>query len=204
MVYVIGLLAQLFFSARVLFQWFLSEKHKRVVSPSIYWLLSLAGAYLLFIYGWLRKDFAIVFGQLIAYYIYIWNLNEKNDWKRIPVPVRWVLLLTPWAAIGYAINDAAYVAERFFGAEEVPPGLILFGSLGQILFTLRFVYQLVYSKKRHESVLPTGFWVISLAGAGTIVAYALYRQDPVLIIGQSFGIAAYARNIYLLYRFGRS
>ena len=58
MIFVIGFLAQICFSARIILQWILSEKAKKVVSPSIFWKLSLIGAYLLFIYGWLRNDFS--------------------------------------------------------------------------------------------------------------------------------------------------
>ena len=63
----IGFLAQAFFSARILVQWIMSERSKQVLSPSLFWILSLAGAYLLCLYGWMRNDFAIVFGQLISY-----------------------------------------------------------------------------------------------------------------------------------------
>ena len=51
MIYVIGFLAQICFSGRLLFQWIMSEKAKQVVSPSIFWLLSLLGSYLLFSTG---------------------------------------------------------------------------------------------------------------------------------------------------------
>ncbi len=66
MIYLIGFLAQAFFSARILFQWILTERAHKVVSPTIYWVLSMAGAYLLFLYGWMRNDFSIILGQLIA------------------------------------------------------------------------------------------------------------------------------------------
>src|SRR5574344_1331208 len=91
----IGFLAQGFFSARILTQWILSERAKRVLSPSIFWIFSIAGAYLLCLYGWLRHDFAIVFGQFISYYIYLWNLKVKGLWHKIPVVFRVILLLTP-------------------------------------------------------------------------------------------------------------
>ena len=74
----IGFLAQGFFSARILVQWILSERARRVLSPSLFWILSLAGAYLLCLYGWLRDDFSFVLGQFISYYIYLWNLNIKG------------------------------------------------------------------------------------------------------------------------------
>lgn len=73
----IGAMAQVFFSARVLVQWILSERAHKVLSPSLFWVLSLAGAYLLCIYGWLRHDFAIVMGQFVSYYVYLWNLNRR-------------------------------------------------------------------------------------------------------------------------------
>ncbi len=198
MIYIIGFLAQLLFSARLLFQWILSEKAKKVVSPSIFWKLSIAASYLLFVYGWLRDDFAIILGQLIAYYIYIWNLDQKESWKKIPLIVRCILLFTPVAAVLYMMKDAAGFVDQFFRNEDIPLWLLVFGSMGQIIFTLRFVYQWVYSRKKHESLLPLGFWLISLTGSLIIVAYALYRRDPVLILGQSTGILVYSRNIYIL------
>lgn len=78
LVYALGFLAQGFFSARMLVQWIMSERAKRSLSPDIYWIFSLAGSILLFVYGWLRDDFSIIFGQFISYYIYIWNLNIKG------------------------------------------------------------------------------------------------------------------------------
>ncbi len=200
MIYIVGFLAQLLFSARLLLQWIMSEKAKKVVSPSIFWKLSLLGAYLLFIYGWLRDDFAIILGQLISYYIYIWNLNKKESWQKLPALIRYILALTPVVAVLFMLKDARGFVEQFFLNEKIPLWLLLFGSMGQIIFTLRFVYQWVYSMKKNESLLPLGFWLISLTGSLIIVAYALYRRDPVLILGQSTGLVVYCRNIYLLRR----
>ncbi len=197
MIYVIGFLAQIFFSARILLQWILSERAKKVISPAIFWQLSILGSYLLFIYGWLRDDFAIIFGQIISYYIYIWNLNKKHQWKWLPLVLRTVLLLTPVAAIIYMIEDASAFVDQFFRNEKIPLWLLIYGSMGQIIFTLRFVYQWIYSKRKDESLLPLGFWVISLFGSLIIVSYAIYRRDPVLILGQSTGLLAYGRNIWL-------
>ena len=197
MIYVIGFLAQVFFSARILLQWILSERAKKVISPAIFWQLSIVGSYLLFVYGWLRDDFAIILGQIISYYIYIWNLDKKHQWKKLPVIIRTLLLLTPVAAILYMLKDASAFVDQFFRNEKIPLWLLIYGSMGQIIFTLRFVYQWIYSKRKDESLLPIGFWVISLLGALIIVSYAIYRRDPVLILGQSTGLIAYSRNIYL-------
>ena len=178
----------------------ISEKEKQVVSPTLFWLLSLLGSYLLFFYGWLRNDFAIILGQLISYYIYIWNLNMKNSWQKIPVLIRYILLITPIVAIGYMLAEVKGFINQFFYNENIPFGLLLWGSLGQIIFTLRFVYQWVYSRRHHDSILPMGFWLISLSGSLIIVSYALVRHDPVLILGQSTGLVVYCRDIWILYK----
>lgn len=79
LVYAIGFIAQGFFSARILTQWILSERAKKVLSPNIFWIFSLTGSVLLFIYGWLRDDFSIIFGQLITYYIYISGICIQRE-----------------------------------------------------------------------------------------------------------------------------
>jgi len=197
MIYIIGFLAQIFFAARTILQWILSERAKKVLSPSMYWILSILGSYLFFIYGWLRDDFAILLGQLISYYIYLWNLNEKGLWNKLHNIFKLLLIATPILAIAFAINDAHLFIQNFLQNEKIPLWLIIFGSLGQIIFTLRFVYQWFYSMKRKESLLPLGFWIISLVGSAAIISYGLMRLDPVLILGQSFGFIAYIRNIVI-------
>ncbi|ADV42979.1 lipid-A-disaccharide synthase N-terminal domain-containing protein [Bacteroides helcogenes] len=198
-VFAIGFTAQLFFSARILVQWLMSERARKVLSPSLFWTLSLAGAYFLCLYGWLRHDFSIVLGQVISYYIYVWNLREKGVWNRLHRVLKLLLLFTPVAALLFAMRDAGALADRFFHNEDVPLWLLVGGSLGQVIFTLRFIYQWHYSYRRHESVLPAGFWIISLTGSSAIIVYGMIRFDPVLIIGQSFGFVAYIRNLCILH-----
>lgn len=198
-VYAIGFLAQGFFSARMLIQWFLSEKARKVVSPNAYWLCSLAGSILLFVYGWLRDDFAIIFGQIISYYIYIWNLDIKGVWRKVPLVARVSIETLPFLAFGVMLHDIPAFVNDFFHNGSVPPALLVWGSAGQIIFTLRFIYQWYYSYRRHESILPVGFWIISLVGCSIIVSYGIFRLDPVLIVGQSVGFFTYSRNI-VLYR----
>lgn len=153
-----------------------------------------------FVYGWLRDDFAIILGQFISYYIYIWNLREKAVWPRIWPALRWVVAVTPVAAFVWLSRDLPAFAATFLRSEEVPLPLLLLGSLGQAVFTLRFVYQWLYSRRRGRSLLPSGFWILSLAGSSMIVLYACLRHDPVLVVGQTFGLAAYLRNLMLSFR----
>ncbi len=196
-VYIIGFLAQIFFSARILVQWILSERAKEIVSPSIFWILSIVGSYLLFIYGWCRDDFSIILGQIISYYIYIWNLNAKGIWKSMNKLLRIVLFFTPIVACIFLFESTENFILQFFKNEDIPIWLLIFGSAGQVIFTLRFIYQIIYSYRRHESRLPIGFWIISLIGSSIIVSYGIFRLDPVLILGQSVGFIAYVRNIIL-------
>jgi lipid-A-disaccharide synthase-like uncharacterized protein len=196
-VFGIGLLAQLFFSARVLYQWIVTEKAKKVLSPPAFWILSILGSFLLFVYGALRNDFAIILGQFLSYYVYLWNLNLQGIWKRIIGVVKVVLLLTPFVAIAYLLRDLSAFDLTFFHNKDIPLWLLIFGSSGQIIFSLRFIYQWVYSLYHRESVLPLGFWVLSLIGSSIIIIYAIFRLDPILLLGQSFGFVAYIRNIMI-------
>lgn len=197
MIYIVGFLAQFFFSARILIQWLMSERARKIVSPTIFWALSLAGSYLLFIYGWLRNDFSILLGQFLSYYIYIWNLKIKGQWIKIPLFFRILLFITPVIALFLVGINIEHFVQQFLNHDDIPLWLVCLGSIGQIIFTLRFIYQWYYSYKRQESFLPIGFWLISIIGASIIVFYAIIRLDPVLIIGQGFGLVTYTRNLFL-------
>ena len=72
------------------------------------------------------------------------------------------------------------------------------GLLGQALFSARFIIQWIYSEKVKRSVVPVAFWYFSLAGGLVLTAYAIYRQDPVFIIGQGAGLVVYFRNLMLI------
>ncbi len=194
----IGFLAQVFFSARIIVQWIMSERAHRVLSPSAFWVFSIAGAYLLFIYGWLRSDFAIILGQFVSYFIYLWNLRAKGIWATLPLWLKGVLLFTPLFVVVMVGADAWGFVTRFFCNEGVPLWMLLFGSAGQVLFTLRFVVQWLHSRALGESQLPASFWIISLVGSLIIVSYGIMRQDLVLIVGQSFGLVAYVRNLCII------
>ena len=72
------------------------------------------------------------------------------------------------------------------------------GLLGQAFFSARFLVQWIASERRKESVVPTPFWYFSIGGGLTLFAYAIYRQDPVFILGQGAGVFIYARNLYFI------
>lgn len=199
--YALGFLAQGLFSARMLVQWIRSERAHQVVNPTLFWMLSLVASLLFFLYGWLRADFALMLGQVIGYLAYVWNLGAKGVWQtlgRWRGPVIALLLAIPVAvAVRIALNWDI-VSETLFHNDAIPRWLLLFGIVGQVVFSLRFVYQTVYSARRGESVLPLGFWLISTAGALLILTYGILRRDPVVILAQSFGLITYVRNLMLI------
>lgn len=196
-VYVIGFTAQLLFSARLLLQWIQSEKVKKVLTPRLFWQLSLIASFLLFVYGWIRDDFAIMLGQSLTYFIYIRNMQLQGSWKKLPKFLRIFLILFPFIIAIYSFNNNQIDIERLFRNENIPVNLLLWGSIGQIIFTFRFVYQWIYSERRKESSLPLGFWLLSITGSIMILSYAIIRKDPVLFFGQSFGFVVYLRNIII-------
>ena len=174
LIYSIGFLAQILFSSRLIIQWITSEKQKRVITPTLFWTLSLTASFLLFIYGYLRNDFAIMLGQALTYYIYITNLQLQNQWNKYPVIMRWILLLMPVFVVIFYFNNNEIDTVKLFKNDAIPLWLLVLGIVSQIVFTLRFVYQWMYSEKHKESSLPFGFWALSLIGSLLILTYAIF------------------------------
>ena len=197
-VYSIGFLAQTLFSSRLIIQWITSERQRKVITPSLFWVLSLIASFLLFVYGYLRDDFAIMLGQGLTYFIYIRNLQLQNQWQKIHTIIQWLILLVPTFVIVFYFNNNTIDVMRLFKNEKIPLWLLILGIISQVVFTLRFIYQWLYSEKAKESVLPFGFWMLSLIGSSLILIYAIIRKDPVLFVGHMLGAVIYARNLVLL------
>lgn len=197
LIYGIGFLAQALFSGRLLVQWVLSEKNKRIITPSLFWKLSLLASFLLFVYGYLRNDLAIMLGQTLTYFIYIRNLQLQGEWQKSPWWFRLFLLMFPVAIVVYGYNNGEYDLNALWNNEDIPLWLMILGIVSQVVFTFRFVYQWIYSEKSGKSELPLGFWRLSVVGASLILIYAVIRRDPVLFIGHGAGLIVYLRNIMI-------
>ena len=195
-VYLLGLVAMGVYGSRILIQWYLSEKHHRVESPGIYWVLSSLGAVLLYVYGWLRKDLSIIVGESLGYYVYMWNISVMGLYRKVPRIVPILQAIFPLVIIGLIIKDFPVFVDTFLHNEYVPLGLLLFGIAGQVTYEIRSIYQLVYSYRRHQSILPLGHWVLAVIGSLMIIVYGLIRHDWVLAIGQ-FSIFFSLRNLML-------
>ncbi len=79
-----------------------------------------------------------------------------------------------------------------------PMGLL--GMAGQALFFSRFLVQWVASEKKGRSTVPLSFWYLSIGGGVLLLAYAIWRKDPVITIGQGVGLLVYIRNLMLIHR----
>lgn len=200
LVFTIGFVAQILFSARLLVQWISSEKAGRVLSPLLFWQLSILASFLLVLYGVLRHDLAILLGQAVTYGIYIRNLYYHGFWKKIPRPLQILIIAFPVLAICWLVSGETYNLQKIIGNKDISFALMLWGLVGQIVFTFRFVIQWFYSEKKKQSILPIDFWIFSIIGSIMVLSYAMIRRDPVLFVGQLFGFVVYFRNTLLWWR----
>jgi lipid-A-disaccharide synthase-like uncharacterized protein len=79
---------------------------------------------------------------------------------------------------------------------KINPWIVLW-FVAQGLFTMRFLVQWIASERQKKSVVPVAFWYLSVAGGGLLLVYAIYRKDPVFILGQATGLVVYVRNLML-------
>jgi len=75
---------------------------------------------------------------------------------------------------------------------------VIIGLAGQFFFTMRFVVQWIATERNRKSIIPESFWYFSIVGSLILLAYSLYRKDPVFILGQAFGTIVYLRNLYFI------
>ncbi|MBL4744882.1 MAG: lipid-A-disaccharide synthase N-terminal domain-containing protein [Flavobacteriaceae bacterium] len=69
-----GVMAQLLFTFRFIYQWLYSEKNKESSLPRGFWVLSLIGSVMILIYAIIRKDPVLFIGHLMGIFIYSRNL----------------------------------------------------------------------------------------------------------------------------------
>ena len=103
--------------------------------------------------------------------------------------------------IELARSVGGYLHDVFLG--NVDAGIMV-GYVAQGMFAMRFVVQWIASERAGRSVVPTAFWVFSIGGGVMLLGYAIYRRDPVFIIGQVFGVFVYLRNLQFVLRGGGS
>lgn len=90
--------------------------------------------------------------------------------------------------------------HAFLGVRDgVEFAWVMVGLGGQLLFSARFLVQWIASERARKSVMPVVFWHFSMVGGVVLLAYAIWRRDPVFILGQATGVLIYARNLWLIH-----
>ena len=90
--------------------------------------------------------------------------------------------------------------DYLLNLSEIEIFFLIVGFVGQGLFASCFIVQWIFSEKKGESYIPVIFWYLSIFGGLGLLTYAIFRKDPVIIVGQTFGIFIYLRNLILIYR----
>jgi lipid-A-disaccharide synthase-like uncharacterized protein len=75
-----------------------------------------------------------------------------------------------------------------------------FGLLAQALFGARFLVQWVACEHAGRSVIPIGFWFLSIAAAVLLLACSIQRKDVGFIVGQTLDLGIYLGNLQFLIR----
>jgi lipid-A-disaccharide synthase-like uncharacterized protein len=69
-----GIVAQLFFAGRFIVQWISSERAGKSVVPFAFWIFSMGGGLMTLLYGIIKREPVIIFGQGLATIIYVRNI----------------------------------------------------------------------------------------------------------------------------------
>jgi lipid-A-disaccharide synthase-like uncharacterized protein len=84
--------------------------------------------------------------------------------------------------------------------DPVERAWLITGFAAQGLFAGRMLVQWIATERARASVVPELFWYLSFVGGALLFAYAIYRRDPVFILGQGMPLVIYARNIWFIWR----
>lgn len=198
-IHAIGYIAQGLFSSRFIIQWISSEKAGKVLAPTLFWQISLIASFMLIVYSILIKDMTILFGQALGYFVYIRNLRLQNSWRILPKYFRYFVLTVPFVALLVLLFGNEYSFQKIWENQE-SIAIVIWGTIGQLVFSCRFIYQWYYSEKVKKSVLPLGFWIISILGSLIISSYSIYLGLYPIVIGHLFGLIIYSRNIMIYFK----
>jgi lipid-A-disaccharide synthase-like uncharacterized protein len=95
-------------------------------------------------------------------------------------------------------NAAAQLADWWTSTSTTEKTWLAVGFSAQLMFSMRFIVQWIASERARRSIVPETFWYFSLFGGAMLFAYAIYRLDPVFMLGQGMGLVIYSRNIYFI------
>lgn len=192
-----GWTGNILFSARVLTQWWASERARRSVVPVAFWWLSVAATLIQLIYSLGKENVTamlpFIIGLAITIVPYIRNLSIHYRPNRPPLPMgltlatAFVLVMIPTIAMGYKER------ARF-------DAYIIVGLAGMFIWTSRFFISWVESERHRKNTLSLKFWWVSLIGSLLMLTYSFIRSEPVFIVSFLFNFIPYIRNIMLINR----
>lgn len=214
LLYPLGFLSALAFTARMLVQWLTSEAKGRSVIMPGFWKLSLLGNILLAVHSFIQVQFHVCAIQMCNAVISWRNLNLMQPPEYQLSFVRTLQILTGviiatialFMLQGHFMNNS----DEWFripiapwqskGHSQLTLAWHLLGFLGLALFSSRFWVQWWCAEIHRESYLSAGFWWVSLIGEGICLVYFLRIHDAVNFIGPAFAMIPYIRNLMLIYR----
>lgn len=201
----IGLAGSVLFFGRFYVQWIAAELRRQYYIPVTFWYMSAGGALLLFVYAYGRGSPGGTFGLCFNLIIYTRNLvhiwREKGlmtHRRNIAVHVIAGVIVAITATLTFVTWHRGYANTTEFWFWS---GL---WAIGQGIFFLRFFIQWVASELRRRSVIPVSFWYLSLIGVVLHGSYFFHRMDWLLAFGTVVDALPYARNVWLIHRYGEA
>jgi lipid-A-disaccharide synthase-like uncharacterized protein len=98
----------------------------------------------------------------------------------------------------FLAHAAAQLGQWWMSTPTTEKVWLGIGFAAQLMFSMRFIVQWIASERARRSIVPETFWYFSLVGGAMLFAYAIYRLDPVFMLGQGMGLVIYSRNIYFI------
>jgi lipid-A-disaccharide synthase-like uncharacterized protein len=124
-------------------------------------------------------------------------LQLLNDWHTYSRVVRISITIAPVLILLYAL--VSFDLPKAFSTFSTHSTISWIGLAGQLLLSTRFIYQWYHSEKEKNSVLPAGFWAISVCGSFCVIYYSFNHPvlgfEPVLFVSQAMGMVVYLRNL---------
>ncbi len=208
----LGLLPAGFFAARILVQWFQSEKTQTSFVSPLFWRLSLIGNLLLMSHYIVQVQFPFALLQGANSVISWRNLNLLNDAKRTSTKTALYVMLgvTVGITLLFIAQSYFFIGELDWIRTPTKPwdqtrqhhalAWHIFGSVGGIIFGSRFWVQWWLAEKTQTSQLPSIFWYLSVVGSVMIAVYSFYIHDTVMVTYNLFALVPYLRNIVFMKR----
>lgn len=212
--YPLGFLSSLAFTARFVIQWLASELHGKPTVTGTFWRISIVGNGLLLCHSVLQGQSHVALIQTINGVIACRNLNllkpseQRASLRTTAFALIAALAVTVGLFSAFSIAATGTVdwirvptAPWNDAAQRSAPFVVhLLGTIGLVLFNCRFWIQWWQAERAGDSVLSPAFWWASLLGAALSLLYFGTIKDPVNLIGPLFGMVPYLRNLMLHYR----